>query len=62
MTAEATPKGAWTITGLLFLYMPVNFADKAVVGLVAVPLASRSYWRSYLTTRRTRPQSPGCTT
>jgi len=38
MTAEATPKRAWTITGLLFLCMLVNFADKAVVGLAAVPI------------------------
>jgi len=38
MTAEPTPKGAWTITGLLFLYMLINFADKAVVGLAAVPI------------------------
>ena len=33
-----TPKGAWTITFLLFLYMLVNFADKIVVGLAAVPI------------------------
>jgi MFS family permease len=33
-----TPKGAWTVTSLLFLYMMVNFADKAVVGLAAVPI------------------------
>ena len=38
MTAGPTPKGAWTITGLLFLYMLINFADKAVVGLAAVPI------------------------
>jgi MFS family permease len=31
-------KGAWTIASLLFLYMMVNFADKAVVGLAAVPI------------------------
>jgi len=36
-TAE-TPKGAWTITFLLFLFMLVNFADKIVVGLAAVPI------------------------
>lgn len=34
----AAPKGAWTITALLFVYMMVNFADKAVVGLAAVPI------------------------
>jgi len=33
-----TPKGAWTITFLLFLFMLVNFADKIVVGLAAVPI------------------------
>ncbi|WP_428534274.1 MFS transporter [Rhodopila sp.] len=33
-----TPKGAWTVAGMLFLYMLVNFADKAVVGLAAVPI------------------------
>jgi MFS family permease len=38
MTAQATPKGAWTITFLLFLFMLVNFADKIVVGLAGVPI------------------------
>src|SRR5579871_3635032 len=33
-----TPKGAWTMTFLLFLFMLVNFADKIVVGLAAVPI------------------------
>ncbi len=33
-----TPKGAWTVAAMLFLYMTINFADKAVVGLVAVPI------------------------
>ena len=33
-----TPKGAWTVASMLFLYMLVNFADKAVVGLAAVPI------------------------
>jgi MFS family permease len=37
-TAKATPKGAWTVTFLLFLYMVVNFADKIVVGLAGVPI------------------------
>src|SRR3954447_7518146 len=32
-TPEGTPKGAWKITFLLFLFMLVNFADKIVVGL-----------------------------
>jgi MFS family permease len=38
MTAEPTPKGAWKITFLLFLFMVVNFADKIVVGLASVPI------------------------
>src|ERR1700761_1503812 len=42
MAAQATPKeapkGAWTITFMLFLFMLVNFADKIVVGLAAVPI------------------------
>lgn len=39
MTSEQpTPKGAWPITAMLFAYMLVNFADKAVVGLAAVPI------------------------
>lgn len=33
-----TPKGAWTVTFLLFLFMLVNFADKIVVGLAGVPI------------------------
>ena len=36
--AQATPKGAWGIVALLFFYMLVNFADKIVVGLAAVPI------------------------
>jgi MFS family permease len=38
MIAQPTPKGAWTITFLLFLFMLVNFADKIVVGLAGVPI------------------------
>ena len=38
MTEHVTPKGAWTITFLLFLFMLVNFADKIVVNLAGVPL------------------------
>jgi MFS family permease len=38
MTAQATPKGAWKITFLLFLFMLVNFADKIVVGLAGAPI------------------------
>ena len=36
--SQATPKGAWKITFLLFLLMVVNFADKIVVGLAGVPI------------------------
>src|SRR3954454_9432139 len=38
MTGQPTPKGAWTVTFLLFLFMVVNFADKIVVGLAGVPI------------------------
>ena len=31
-------KAAWLIVALLFLFMLVNFADKAVIGIAAVPL------------------------
>lgn len=37
-TGAYTPRGAWRTASLLFLYMLVNFADKAVVGLAAVPI------------------------
>ena len=35
---KQTPKGAWKIASLLFLFMLVNFADKIVVGLAGVPI------------------------
>ncbi|MFZ5737193.1 MAG: MFS transporter [Pseudomonadota bacterium] len=38
MAAQSTPRGAWRITFLLFLFMVVNFADKIVVGLAGVPI------------------------
>ncbi len=38
MSTQPTPKGAWRITFLLFLFMLVNFADKIVVGLAGVPI------------------------
>lgn len=38
MTATPTPKGAWRVTFLLFLFMLVNFADKIIVGLAGVPI------------------------
>ncbi|MGH6778699.1 MAG: MFS transporter [Bradyrhizobium sp.] len=37
-TPTETPKGAWKVTFLLFLFMLVNFADKIVVGLAGVPI------------------------
>jgi hypothetical protein len=38
MTTQPTPRGAWRMTFLLFLFMLVNFADKIVVGLAGVPI------------------------
>ncbi|HXI07031.1 MAG: MFS transporter [Bradyrhizobium sp.] len=38
MTGQPTPKGAWKVTFLLFLFMVVNFADKIVVNLAGVPI------------------------
>jgi MFS family permease len=38
-TAEvADPVRAWIVAGLLFLFMLINFADRAVLGLAAVPI------------------------
>jgi MFS family permease len=34
----ATPRGAWLIVALLFTFMLINFADKAVIGIAAVPI------------------------
>ena len=36
--AERPLPGAWGITALIFLFMLINFADKAVVGLAAKPM------------------------
>jgi len=38
MAEPLTPRRAWGITFLLFLYMLVNFAEKIVVGLAGVPI------------------------
>ena len=38
MTEVRTEKGAWAIVTLLFLFMMINFADKAVIGIAAVPI------------------------
>ena len=35
---SGAPPAAWLIVGLLFLFMLINFADKAVVGIAAIPL------------------------
>ncbi|PVE21067.1 MFS transporter [Microvirga sp. KLBC 81] len=38
-TAQAPdPAYAWIVAGLLFLFMLINFADRAVLGLAAVPI------------------------
>src|SRR5262249_15562834 len=37
-THQGTPNGAWLIVALLFLFMLINFADKAVIGIAAVPI------------------------
>jgi MFS transporter, ACS family, D-galactonate transporter len=34
----AAPREAWLIIALLFLFMAINFADKAVIGIAAVPM------------------------
>src|SRR5262249_5027236 len=35
---SGTPKEAWIIVALLFLFMLINFADKAVIGIAAIPI------------------------
>ena len=37
-TGEASGARAWAITGLLFFFMMINFADKAIIGLAGVPI------------------------
>src|SRR2546423_13857122 len=32
------PKEAWLMVALLFLFMLINFADNAVIGIAAVPI------------------------
>ena len=32
------PREAWLVIALLFLFMAINFADKAVIGIAAVPM------------------------
>lgn len=38
MDAERIPARAWMIVMMLFCFMVINFADKAVLGLAAVPI------------------------
>jgi len=38
MTEVRPEKGAWSIIALLFCFMLINFADKAIVGLAGVPI------------------------
>ena len=38
VTDGQTHRGAWTITALLFVFMLINFADKTVIGLAAIPI------------------------
>jgi MFS family permease len=38
MSDQKPAKGAWKIVTLLFLFMLINFADKAVIGLAGVPI------------------------
>ena len=35
---SAAPRQAWLMVALLFLFMVINFADKAVIGVAAVPI------------------------
>ena len=36
--SSETPREAWLIVALLFMFMLINFADKAVIGIAAVPI------------------------
>ena len=38
MQVAQAQKGSWTIVWLLFFFMLINFVDKAVIGLAAVPI------------------------
>jgi MFS family permease len=37
-TTKRDPIRAWVIVGMMFFFMLINFADKAVIGLAAVPI------------------------
>ncbi|MBV8449917.1 MAG: MFS transporter, partial [Hyphomicrobiales bacterium] len=38
MDALARDRKAWIVVGMMFAFMLINFADKAVIGLAAVPI------------------------
>ena len=38
MSGPIPQKGGWTIVVLLFFFMFINFADKAIIGLAGVPI------------------------
>lgn len=38
MTDQKAEPGAWLVVGLLFFFMLINFSDKAIIGLAAVPI------------------------
>lgn len=38
MTGRKTEPGAWPIVAMLFFFMLINFSDKAIIGLAAVPI------------------------
>jgi MFS family permease len=38
MSEIATHRKAWIVVGMMFFFMLINFADKAVIGLAAVPI------------------------
>ena len=37
-TTTAVARDGWIVVGLLFFFMLINFADKAIIGLAAVPI------------------------
>ena len=36
--SEIAHRKAWIVVGMMFFFMLINFADKAVIGLAAVPI------------------------
>ena len=44
---------AWVVVALLFLFMVINYADKAVIGLVAVSVMHEAFEPSVLRQRVT---------